>query len=102
MARWNFVEGTSRYRTYKWTVWTLWIIALIVLAFAVADTAQINIGDNGYNVGLPRINKAIAFMIAILGLQVVVGYTGQLALGQSFFFALSQDGGPVAGLQRSL
>ncbi len=25
-------------------------------------------------------------MIAILGLQVVVGYTGQLALGQSFFF----------------
>jgi branched-chain amino acid transport system permease protein len=86
VARWNLVEGTSQYRAYKWTVWALWIAVLIVLAFAVADTAQINIGDNGYNVGLPRINKAIAFMIAILGLQVVVGYTGQLALGQSFFF----------------
>jgi len=86
MARFNFVEGTTSYRTYKWSMWALWIIVLLLLAFAVADTAQLTILDNNYNLGLPRINKSIAFMIAILGLQVVVGYTGQLALGQSFFF----------------
>ena len=28
----------------------------------------------------------MSFGIAVLGLQVIVGYTGQLALGQSFFF----------------
>ncbi|MEZ5258410.1 MAG: branched-chain amino acid ABC transporter permease [Ilumatobacteraceae bacterium] len=33
-------------------------------------------------------NKAIAFAVAILGLQVVVGFTGQIALGQSFFFGM--------------
>jgi branched-chain amino acid transport system permease protein len=86
MARFNFVEGTSTYRTYKWSMWALWIIVLLLVAFAVADTAQVTILDNNYNLGLPRINKSISFMIAILGLQVVVGYTGQLALGQSFFF----------------
>jgi branched-chain amino acid transport system permease protein len=32
-----------------------------------------------------RLNKAVAFAVAILGLQVVVGFTGQVALGQSFF-----------------
>jgi len=86
VARFHFVEGTTSYRTYKWSMWALWIIVLLLIAFAVADTAQISIFDNSYNLGLPRINKSISFMIAILGLQVVVGYTGQLALGQSFFF----------------
>ena len=86
MARFNLVEGTSRYRAYKWGAWSLWIVALLLFAFAVADTAQLTFFDNSYNIGLPRINKSISFMIAILGLQVIVGYTGQLALGQSFFF----------------
>lgn len=86
MAHFNFVEGTSQYRAYKWGAWTLWGIVLVLVAFAVADTAQLTIFDNNYNLGLPRLNKSIAFMIAILGLQVIVGYTGQLALGQSFFF----------------
>jgi branched-chain amino acid transport system permease protein len=86
MARINFVEGTPQYRAYKWGAWTLWIIVLVLVAFAVADTAQLTILDNNYNLGLPRLNKSIAFIIAILGLQLIVGYTGQLALGQSFFF----------------
>jgi branched-chain amino acid transport system permease protein len=86
MARFNLVEGTKQYRTYKWGAWALWILALVLFAFAVADTAQLTFFDNNYNLGLPRVNKSISFMIAILGLQMIVGYTGQLALGQSFFF----------------
>lgn len=86
MARFNLVEGTSQYRTYKYVAWGLWLLVLVLFAFAYADTAQLTFFDNSYNLGLPRVNKAIAFMIAILGLQVIVGYTGQLALGQSFFF----------------
>ena len=86
MALLRLVEGTTAYRRYKVAMWAMWIVVLALVAFAFADTAQITVLDNSYNLGLPRINKAIAFMIAILGLQVVVGYTGQLALGQSFFF----------------
>ncbi len=86
MAPRQLVEGTKEYRTYSWVTWGLWILALVLIAFAFADTAQIEILGNSYSLSLPRINKSLSFVIAILGLQVVVGYTGQLALGQSFFF----------------
>ncbi len=86
MARYTLVQGTSKERTYHWVAWALFIAILVIIAFAYADTGQLNVLENSYSVSLPRLDKAIAFIIAVLGLQVVVGYTGQLALGQSFFF----------------
>ena len=85
-ARFRLVHGTPQYRAERWIFWALWIVTIVLVAFAFADVGQISIGENSYNISLIRLNKAIAFMIAILGLQVVVGFTGQLALGQSFFF----------------
>jgi branched-chain amino acid transport system permease protein len=85
-ARFQFVQGTPQYRTYKWIFWGLWILLIVVVAFAYADTGQIEVFGNQYSVSVPRLGKAVAFMVAILGLQVIVGFTGQLALGQSFFF----------------
>ncbi|HEY3485333.1 MAG TPA: branched-chain amino acid ABC transporter permease [Ilumatobacteraceae bacterium] len=85
-ARFRLVQGTPQYRAYRWTFWALWVLVIVLVAFAFSDVGQISIGENSYNVSLIRLNKAIAYMIAILGLQVVVGFTGQLALGQSFFF----------------
>jgi branched-chain amino acid transport system permease protein len=86
MARYTLVQGTPRERSYHWIAWALFIGLLLIVAFAYADTGQLNILENSYSIGLTRLDKAIAFIIAVLGLQVVVGYTGQLALGQSFFF----------------
>lgn len=86
MAARVLVQGTPAYRNYKLIGWGLFFIFLILIAFAYADTGQITLYDNKYSLSIPRINKALSFSIAILGLQVVVGYTGQLALGQSFFF----------------
>ena len=86
MAPRQLVQGTKQYRTYSWVTWGTWILVLVLVAFAFADTAQVEILGNQYNLSVPRINKSLSFVIAILGLQVVVGYTGQLALGQSFFF----------------
>ncbi|MGA9277665.1 branched-chain amino acid ABC transporter permease [Ilumatobacter sp.] len=85
-ARFVWAADSREARTFKIVGWTLFVLALVLFAFAYADTAQLTIFDNGYAISLPRASKAIAFMIAILGLQVVVGYTGQLVLGQSFFF----------------
>jgi branched-chain amino acid transport system permease protein len=85
-ARFQLLQGTSQYRTYKWVAWGLWILVLVLFAFAYADTASLEIFENKYNLGLPRTSKALSFAIAVLGLQVIVGYTGQLALGQGFFF----------------
>ncbi len=86
MARYTLVQGTPKARSYQWVAWTLFIGLLVIVAFAYADTGQLNVLENSYSVSLTRLDKAIAFIIAVLGMQVVVGYTGQLALGQSFFF----------------
>ncbi len=77
--------GTSQHRTWKLLTWGLFIVGVILFAFAFVDTGAIEIGGNKYNLSMIRVNKAVAFAIAILGLQVVIGYTGQIALGQSFF-----------------
>jgi branched-chain amino acid transport system permease protein len=87
-ARFILHEGTTKHRTYSWGFWALWILVIILVGFAYSDVGQISIGENTYNLSLIRLNKAIAFMIAILGLQVVVGFTGQVALGQSFFVGI--------------
>lgn len=84
--RYTFVEGTSSYRTYKWIGWGIFVLFLVIVAFAYNDTGTFGFLGNEYNIGLPRITKGISFVVAILGLQVVAGFTGQLSLGQSFFF----------------
>lgn len=84
--RFQFTQGTSAYRTYKWVGIAALVLLFIVVAFAFNDTGKITLLDNDYKIGLPRITKAISFMVAILGLQVVAGFTGQLSLGQGFFF----------------
>ncbi|MEL6892051.1 MAG: branched-chain amino acid ABC transporter permease [Actinomycetota bacterium] len=85
-ARWQFVKGTAGYRTYKTVGVALLVVLLVLIAFAYNDTASVTLLDNDYSLSLPRIIKAISFMVAILGLQVVAGFTGQLSLGQGFFF----------------
>ncbi len=83
------LQNSSRFtpeRNYQIAKWVFFVITLILIAFAYVDVGTISIGSNNYNLSLIRLNKAIAYAIAILGLQVVVGYTGQIALGQSFFF----------------
>ena len=87
-AKITLVAGSREHRIYKWGFWGLWVLVIVLVGFAYADVGQLSIGDNTYNISLIRLNKAIAYMIAILGLQVVVGYTGQVALGQSFFVGI--------------
>ena len=82
----TFIRGTTQHRNYRIGVWALIIAIFLLIGFAFVDVGSINIGSNKYNLSLIRLNKAIAYGVAILGLQVVIGYTGQIALGQSFFF----------------
>jgi branched-chain amino acid transport system permease protein len=85
MATKYILAGTSQHRTWKLLTWGLFVLIVILVAFAYVDTGFIEIGGNKYNLSMIRLNKALAFAVAILGLQVVIGFTGQVALGQSFF-----------------
>lgn len=87
MAPRVIVKGSSAHRQWQVITWTLLAVLGVLFVFAYVDTGSISIGEeNTYSISMIRLNKALAFTIAILGLQVVVGYTGQIALGQSFFF----------------
>ena len=81
-----FTQGTSSYRTYKFVGFALLALLIFIVAFAYNDTGSITLLDNDYKLSITRVTKSISFMVAILGLQVVAGFTGQLSLGQGFFF----------------
>ena len=85
MATKYILAGTQQHRIWKYATWGLFIVVVMLVAFAYVDTGTIDIGDNSYNLSMIRIAKAVSFGVAILGLQCVVGFTGQVALGQSFF-----------------
>ncbi|MEG3585778.1 MAG: branched-chain amino acid ABC transporter permease [Actinomycetota bacterium] len=84
----TLTKDTPQYRNLRALMWISIVLFFLLVAFAYVDVGSIAIGSNKYNLSLIRLNKAIAYSVAILGLQVVVGYTGQIALGQSFFFGM--------------
>lgn len=86
MASIHLTKGTRSYAMYKWAGVIGLLLLIFVAAFAFNDTGKLSFFDNDYKIGLTRITKAISYMVAILGLQVVAGFTGQLSLGQGFFF----------------
>jgi branched-chain amino acid transport system permease protein len=86
--RFRFVEGSREHLTYKWVSIALFVLGLVLVAFAFNDTGKIELFDNSYVISTGRLTKAVAFIVAILGLQVVAGYTGQLSLGQGFFVGM--------------
>lgn len=84
--RFTIVEGSPQQLAYKWAGIALFSLFLLLIAFAYNDTGSLTLLGNDYTISTPRLTKAIAFIICILGLQVVAGFTGQLSLGQGFFF----------------
>jgi len=79
-------KGSAQYRAYRILGFALLALLIFIVAFAFNDTGSITLFDNDYKLSITRVTKAISFMVAILGLQVVAGFTGQLSLGQGFFF----------------
>src|SRR5688500_3433968 len=79
-------EGSSAHRVYAIVPWVLVVAALVSVPFA----AEIGIApwsiDEPIRIG--QLNQVIAYAVAILGLNLVVGFSGQLSLGQSAFVGL--------------
>ncbi|MYG94885.1 MAG: branched-chain amino acid ABC transporter permease [Acidimicrobiia bacterium] len=78
-------EGSRLHRRRQVIGWVLFALVVVVIPFLIADTYSATIFGNRYTVGLGNLSQAIAFMVAILGLNIATGYSGQLSLGHSFF-----------------
>lgn len=79
-ALFTFEEGSSSHRTFRivsWTLFGLFLIALPYILTAMFGEFQV-----------ARMNKAIYLGVAILGLNLVIGYSGLIALGHSAFLGL--------------
>ncbi len=79
-------QGSAAYRAY---VVGAWLLAAAVLAYVPLAT---EIGFAPGSIDQPfrihQLNQVIAWAVAILGLQLVTGYSGQISLGQSAFVGL--------------
>jgi len=60
--------------------------ALVVVAVAVAVVVLLPFGLSGYHQGLAA--DVAVFLIAILGLNILTGYTGQISIGHGAFMCI--------------
>ncbi len=80
--------GSRQHRRHQIIGWSLFALVVILVPFLIADTYSLTVFSNRYTVGLNNLSQAIALMVAVLGLNVVTGYSGQLSLGNSFFVGM--------------
>src|ERR671911_14416 len=79
-------EGSTAHRLYVVVPWLLVVGAIVYVPFAADVGFAPGSIDEAFRIG--QLNQVIAYAVAILGLNLVIGYSGQLSLGQSAFVGL--------------
>ena len=77
------VQGTSQHRAYLIGAWVFAVFVLIMVPFVRLPWIF------GNSTGqLQNWSRTLAFAVAILGLNLLIGYSGQISIGHSAFFGL--------------
>ena len=79
-------QGSALHRALTVGPWVLGGLAVVYVVFAHEIGFAPGTIDQPFRIG--QINDVIAFAVAILGLDLVIGFSGQLSLGQSAFVGL--------------
>src|SRR5580765_813480 len=79
-------EGSLGHRVYVTVPWLLVVAVVVYIPFASDAGFAPGSIDKAFRVS--QFNAVIAYAIAILGLTIVSGYSGQVSLGQSAFVGL--------------
>jgi branched-chain amino acid transport system permease protein len=88
MSLLTFTEGSNSHRTYRVAGWALFVIVALAIPFWAVQTPSFSIGDSTFTFSLGNLSHAVAYMVGVLGLGVLVGYNGQISLGNSFFMGV--------------
>jgi len=87
MASIRIRQGTPAQRAYAWVPWILVALCFIYPLFAYKSWMPA-VGSLDQAFRVTPINEVICYAVAILGLNLVIGYSGQLSLGHSAFVGL--------------
>ena len=79
----SIVEGTPKHRAYVFGSWGVAILGLLALPFIHLPEVFGNPTGQILNW-----NKVIGYAVAILGLNLVIGYSGQISIGHSAFIGI--------------
>ncbi|MEO5898803.1 MAG: branched-chain amino acid ABC transporter permease [Ilumatobacteraceae bacterium] len=79
-------ERSLAHRVCLAVAWLFVIVPIVYVPFATKLGFIFGSVDKASRIG--QLNTVIAFAVAILGLNIVIGFAGQLALGQSAFIGL--------------
>ena len=86
MALVTLRQGSPGHRAYVIGAWTIVALGILYVVFAHSLPITLFSLDKGFRIS--QINDVVAYAVAILGLNLVIGYSGQLSLGQSAFVGL--------------
>jgi len=81
----SIIEGSAVHRRLQGVNWSLSLIAVVVIPFLVTIPLKPSVLGNSYTIGISNVNDGIAWAVAVLGLNILIGFNGQLSLGNSFF-----------------
>ncbi len=81
----NLVHGSRAHLGYRAVGWIAFLLVAIAAPVMVATPIEFSLGASNFTIGLDNLNHAVSYMVAVLGINFLIGYTGQISLGNSFF-----------------
>ena len=84
----QITEGSTAHKVYRYLPWAIFAFVAVTAPFWAVHTPVFEIGETTLTFSLGNLNHAVAYMVGVLGLGILVGYNGQISLGNSFFMGM--------------
>lgn len=81
-------HGSRAHIIYRAVGWGAFVVFAALLPFVVATPVVFGLGESTFTIGMENLNHGIAYMVAVLGINFLIGYSGQISLGNSFFLGM--------------
>ncbi|WP_420452953.1 branched-chain amino acid ABC transporter permease [Ilumatobacter sp.] len=83
-------RNSTEHRTIQIVGWAIAALVILAVPFFFDETWVFSppgvVGD--YTIGMSQILLAMAWAVAVLGLNLLIGFSGQISLGHSFFVGI--------------
>lgn len=88
MSAYTLTEGSTGHRTYRYVGWGIFVLIALLAPFWAVHTPVLSVGESTFTFSLGNLSHSVAYMVGVLGLGLLVGFNGQISLGNSFFMGI--------------